>query len=166
MEKTPNITETHRDLIHRTLKATRGKGYHEGIYQLSVTPDAACTFKLGSKEMSLIRQLDRLLLRVVCQNYEAMLSMAESDDPELLLDMAWSVLAPARFAGGLEGEYQVRFPNGRQVGYGLSQWDETLIRQYNDLLLAIYQQNRDALDRVIHRNAEIASGDSPTLEAA
>lgn len=163
------ITESHRNLVHRSLKNTRSTGYREGVYHLSIAPDAAFEAKLGTREMSLIRQLDRLLLRVVCQNYDAVLSMARTNDPEKLLEMAWSVLAPARFAGAMEGDYEVRFPNDRVVQYSLSQWDESILKQYTQLLKSIYEKNKPTLDQVLQSSSDDKDSPkppSPTLEAA
>lgn len=144
------IDERRRSLVHGILVSSRNQGARPrgGV--------PALARKLTAEELSLSRQLDSLLLRVTAQSREALFQMADADDAGPLLEAAWTVLAPARLTGGLEGDYQVTFPEGQVVRYTLSQWDGEVVRAYDQLLTRIYERDRAELDRAFQQQGAAA----------
>lgn len=88
---------------------------------------------LGHKEEALIRQMDRLLLRIVCQNYDAAIACGDgTNEPEVLLNVVWSWMAPVFFTNGFEGDYQIKLPQG-EAKFSITQWDSALVAQYKEM---------------------------------
>jgi len=144
-----SMTGARGDLVHEILGITRSESYREGVYRLTISGGKSITVSLGAAQVSLIRQLHRLLWRVVHENWEHMLDLAGTDGREKLLALAWNALEPARFLGGSEGDYEVKLPGGPAVGYSLNEEDERLLKAYDRLLSRIYSQNSAILDSTL-----------------
>lgn len=92
------------------------------------------TLPLDLDEAVLTRQVDRLLQRVVDENREALRAAALCDDRGRLLAVAWSAVAEARRRGWADGDYTVRLRGGHEVRFWVTEWDQTLLRRYEELL--------------------------------
>lgn len=145
------MTETQHDLVHQIVAISRQESFREGVCRLTVTDEASITVSLSSRDVSTIRGLRDLLWRVARGSREQVGELSGSDERARLLSVAWSLLEPARFLGGAEGDYEVTLPSDRVVRYSLSESDETLLGDYEVLLRRVYSQHREVLDDVTGR---------------
>lgn len=112
--------------------AVRGTGYKAGTYKVNGRLRA-----LTDKDAGIIRQIDRVMLRLICQNYEAMIKLAGGNDPEALIDATWSCFGPVRLLAWGEGEYQIKMPGDIEVKFSLNAYDEHIFREYASLVKRI-----------------------------
>jgi hypothetical protein len=82
---------------------------------------------LSTEDRSTARELEDLLCRLIEQSREAFVEMAGAEDRGALLGAAWTALSPARYTGGLEGDYAITFHGGRSVRYTLSQREGEIV---------------------------------------
>ena len=89
---------------------------------------------LASRDNAVTRQILRLLLRLVCQNFDSARTVAGSDDPSDLLDAAFSWIKAVTFGGVSisRGCFELSI-DGVEVSFELSAWEETLLQKYKDL---------------------------------
>lgn len=140
------MTQTQTDLVHEIVSFTRRESYREGVYRLPVGKESSISVSLSSREASTVRQLHRFLWTVIHESHEQIRELTGVDGREKLLATAWSLLEPARFLGGQEGDYEVRLPSGHVVRYELSESDDALLKEYDRLLDRIYTQHHEVLD--------------------
>lgn len=107
----------------------RATGYRSGFYQ-----GERGLVQVGARDASTIRQMDRLFLRITCQNYEAFEREAGGHEPEALFAVAAQVLKTAALANYVEGDYVLTLKSGGEVRYTLSTFDHLLISQWESVL--------------------------------
>lgn len=107
----------------------RTTDYHSGFYQ-----GERGLVGVGARDAATVRQMDRLYLRIICQNYEAFEREAGGHESEALFVVAAEVLKTAALAGYVEGDYVLTLKSGGRVRFTLSMFDQVLINQWEEVL--------------------------------
>jgi hypothetical protein len=131
-------------LIRKLMDPPRWGGVARGVYEVSLRLPGAAPVEISLEEAVAMRQVGRLLQRVVDNNLPS-LERLVGPEPEALLEKAWEALEPVRCAAYCDGEYRVSFPGG-EVGFFITTWDSALLQRYDALLDTIYQHNKEIVD--------------------
>ncbi len=148
-----SLDEPRRALIRGAMTAPQWLGVERGVYQIELDFPSAVSVEIYLEEAVLLRQVDRLLQRVVDRNRQVFDTLVGSDDPDVLLDRAWFVLEPVRCVHYAEGEYELRFPGDQIVRYYFTSWDCELLRRYDELLKRVYVENEEAVETALEEEA-------------
>lgn len=163
------LDEDRRALVREAMRDPVWKGVERGVYEIRLDlPGAgagagpAPTVDVPLEDAVLLRQVNRLLQRVVDENPEALRGVAGSAEPRRLLGAAWAALEPVRCAGYADGGYQVKLHQGGVVTYYVTEWDGALLARHDELLDRVYAEHREAVDRA----ADLAARAARPLEEA
>jgi hypothetical protein len=165
IEASSGLDEARRTLVREAMRDPQWQGVERGGYEIRLDlPGAgsAEAVEVPLEDAVLLRQVHRLLQRVVDENQEALRATAGSAEPRRLLGAAWAALEPVRCVGYADGGYQVKLAQGRVVTYYVTEWDGTLLRRHDELLERVYAEHREAIDRV----AELMAATARPLEEA
>lgn len=147
--KKGRLEEARLNLARSSMTKPVWTGVSRGIYEVTLELEGAAPVEIELIEAVLIRQIDRLLQRVVDQNRRVLAAVAGSDAPRTLLEQAWLALEPVRRSGFEDNEYEVELPGERQVSYSITEWDASMLRRYVDLLDRVCAENHDVVARAL-----------------
>jgi hypothetical protein len=151
IEASSGLDEARRTLVREAMRDPLWKGVERGVYEikldLPVAGPGLAAVDVLLEDAVLLRQVGRLLQRVVDENQEALRAVAGSAEPRRLLGAAWAALEPVRCVGYADGGYQVKLHEGRVVTYYVTEWDGALLRRHDALLGRVYAEHREAVDR-------------------
>ena len=120
----------------------RWQGVERGVYEIALVGGARVEIDLT--DAVLMRQTDRLLQRVVDENYEALSAVACCAEPARLLALAFEAVTVARGVGYVDGSYRVHLRGGRVVEFYVTSWDCSLLRRYDELLGRVAEALQEA----------------------
>lgn len=158
IEASSGLDEARRTLVREAMRDPVWKGVERGVYEIRLDlpgagPGPAPAVDVALEDAVLLRQVNRLLQRVVDENQEALRAVAGSPEPRRLLGAAWAALEPVRCVGYADGGYQVKLEEGQVVTYYVTEWDAALLRRHDELLDRVYAEHREAVDRAAELTA-------------
>lgn len=159
--------EARRNIIRRVMSEPVWAGVDRGVYVVELTTKTGASVEINLEEAVLIRQVDRLLQRVVDENRSAFVAVVGADAPRALVDKAWQLLEQAQSICYVDGRYQVMLDSTKVVSFYLTEWDGALLERYDRLLRKVYRANRHAIDSMLREEAaEQSAALNPLLKAA
>ncbi len=120
-------------VAHTSIVGTpRWLGVERGTYALPLAGGASLEIDLTDAVM--MRQVGRMLARVVDENRASLEAVACCAEPTRLEALAFEALSVARSVHYADGSYRVTLRGGRTVSTYVTEWDGSLLRRYDALL--------------------------------
>jgi len=143
------IDETRQSIIRESMSEPMWTGVERGVYEVRLRCSQEVSVVVNLDEAVLLRQVGRLLQRIVDENRSAIEVASSSHEVGAHLDAAWRALEPVRACSYVDGSYQVQLTAPHVISYYLTEWDADLLRRYEALLVKLYEADRCGVEEMV-----------------
>lgn len=136
-------------LVWECLRPLRRMNYPLNTSLIQMTHNLGLRFHLDNNDAILLRQVDMIFERLLDENQDKVMSIAQRSSTNALLRVLFRSLDIVRYAEYRHGRFIAMFPDGNSLELHIGRWDASLIERLDAFLAQTYSQNKEALDKAL-----------------